>query len=98
MVLETLAALGAQHGYAIANRLEQVAGGGLEVNMGTLYPALQRLEQRAWIKGAWAQTEANRRARFYSLTARGRKQLEAERAQWQDTVAMMRRLVEDVHE
>src|SRR4051795_8015469 len=82
MILQTLAALGPQHGYAIAARLEQVSGGALQLNMGTLYPGLARLEARGWIKAAWAQTPSSRRARFYGLTAKGRKQLDAERAQW----------------
>ena len=75
MVLQTLDTLGPQHGYAIAARLEQVSGGALQVNMGTLYPALMRLEQRALIRGSWGTTEANRKARFYGLTAAGRRQL-----------------------
>ena len=82
MILQTLAVLGPQHGYAIAARLEQVSDGALQLNMGTLYPGLTRLEARGWIAAKWAQTESNRRARFYELTGRGRKQLEAERADW----------------
>jgi transcriptional regulator len=82
MILQTLAALGPQHGYAIAARLEQVSDGAIQLNMGTLYPGLTRLEARGWISAKWAQTESNRRARFYELTARGRKQLETEREGW----------------
>jgi PadR family transcriptional regulator, regulatory protein PadR len=82
MILQTLAALGPQHGYAIAARLEQISDGALQLNMGTLYPGLTRLEARGWISARWAQTESNRRARFYELTAKGRKQLEAEREDW----------------
>jgi PadR family transcriptional regulator PadR len=82
MILQTLAVLGPQHGYAIAARLEQVSDGALQLNMGTLYPGLTRLEARGWISARWAQTESNRRARFYELTIRGREQLEAERADW----------------
>src|SRR3982751_3780668 len=82
MILHTLAAMGPQHGYAIAARLEQVSSGALQLNMGTLYPGLIRLEARGWIAAQWGQTEANRRARFYALTSKGRKQLESERAEW----------------
>jgi PadR family transcriptional regulator PadR len=94
MILQTLATLGSQHGYAIAARLEQVSGGALQVNMGTLYPGLTRLEARGWIKAAWAQTPSSRRARFYSLTARGRKRLDTERAQWHRMADIMARVLE----
>jgi PadR family transcriptional regulator PadR len=94
MILQTLATMGPQHGYAIAARLEQVSGGALQLNMGTLYPGLARLEARGWIKAAWAQTPSSRRARFYSLTARGRKQLDAERAQWLRMADIMARMLE----
>lgn len=94
MILQTLQAMGAQHGYAIAARLEQVTGGALQLNMGTLYPGLMRLEQRGWIRGTWGVTETNRRARFYALTAAGRRQLAAERAQWDRTTALMRAVLE----
>ena len=80
MILQTLASLGPQHGYAVAARLEQVSGGALQLNMGTLYPGLTRLEARGLVTARWGQTESNRRARFYELTARGRRQLEQERA------------------
>ena len=82
MILQTLAALGAQHGYAIAARLEQVSNGALQLNMGTLYPGLTRLEAKGWVSARWAQTESNRRARYSELTARGRKQLQVEREEW----------------
>jgi PadR family transcriptional regulator PadR len=94
MILQTLAALGPQHGYAIAARLEQVSGGALQLNMGTLYPGLVRLEARGWIAAKWAQTDANRRARFYDLTARGRRQLERERAEWRRMADIMARVLE----
>jgi transcriptional regulator len=90
MVLQTLDALGPSHGYAIATRLEQVSGKALQLNMGTLYPALMRLEQRGCLKGAWGTTDSNRRARFYSLTATGRRQLVQDRADWDRMVAIMR--------
>ena len=82
MVLQTLDSMGQQHGYAIAARLEQVSGGALQLNMGTLYPALMRLEQRGQIKGAWNTNETNRRARYYALTAAGRRQLAKEKRAW----------------
>src|SRR5881227_3424579 len=78
MVLKTLDAMGPLHGYGIARRIEQVAEGSLEVNQGTIYPALLRLEQRGWIAGEWGLSDNNRRARFYSITRAGRKQLSAE--------------------
>src|SRR5437660_10867389 len=82
MVLQTLAALGPLHGYAIAARLEQVSSGAIQLNMGTLYPGLVRLEQRGLIRAHWATTENNRRARFYEITAAGRRQLTAEKSEW----------------
>jgi PadR family transcriptional regulator len=82
MVLQTLDSMGPQHGYAIAGRLEQVSGGALQLNMGTLYPALMRLEQRGLVRGAWRTTESNRRARFYALTAGGRRELAKEKQAW----------------
>lgn len=92
MILQTLQALGPQHGYAIAARIEQVSNGGLRLNMGTLYPGLMRLEQRGLVKGQWGVTESNRRARFYSLTAAGRRQLATEIAGWDRMVAIIRAL------
>jgi PadR family transcriptional regulator len=94
MILQTLATMGPQHGYSIASRLEQVSGGALQLNMGTLYPGLIRLETRRLIAGRWAQTESKRRARFYELTAKGRAQLEKERAGWQRMAAIMARVLE----
>ena len=82
MVLQTLDSLGPLHGYAIAARLEQVSGGTLQLNMGTLYPALMRLEQRGLLRASWATTDTNRRARFYAVTAAGRRQLARERHAW----------------
>jgi PadR family transcriptional regulator, regulatory protein PadR len=82
MVLQTLDSLGPLHGYAIAARLEQVSGGALQLNMGTLYPALMRLEQRRLLRGQWATTETNRKARFYAVTSAGRRQLARERDAW----------------
>jgi len=82
MVLQTLDSLGLLHGYAIAARLEQVSGGALQLNMGTLYPALMRLEQRGLLRGNWGTTETNRKARFYAVTPAGRRQLARERHAW----------------
>jgi PadR family transcriptional regulator, regulatory protein PadR len=90
MVLQTLEALGPQHGYAIASRLEQVSAGALQLNMGTLYPALMRLEQRGLLKGTWGTTDTNRKARFYTLTAAGRRELVKEKAAWDRMSAIMR--------
>jgi PadR family transcriptional regulator PadR len=94
MVLKTLDTLSPVHGYGIARRIEQVAKGSLELNQGTIYPALLRLEQRGWITSKWGVSENNRRARFYSITAAGRRQLTAEAENWSRTVAMVNRLLE----
>lgn len=82
MVLRTLESLGPLHGYAIAARLEQVSAGALQLNMGTLYPALMRLEQRSLIRANWGTTDTHRKARFYTLTAAGRCQLAMEKQAW----------------
>src|SRR3954468_23178464 len=82
LVLQTLESLGPLHGYAIASRFEQVSGGALQVNMGTLYPALMRLEQRGLVGGNWGATETNRKARFYAVTPAGRRQLAREKQAW----------------
>jgi transcriptional regulator len=86
--------MGPQHGYGIARRIEQVAHGALSLNQGTIYPALLRLEQKGWISAEWGTSENNRRARFYSITRAGRKQLVVETANWARTVAMIDRLLE----
>jgi PadR family transcriptional regulator PadR len=93
MVLQTLSTLGPLHGYAVAARLEQVSGGALQLNMGTLYPALMRLEQRGLLKGKWGTTDANRRARFYALTAAGARELAKERQSWDRMAAIMNTLL-----
>jgi PadR family transcriptional regulator len=82
MVLQTVDSLGPLHGYAIAARLEQVSAGAFQLNMGTLYPALMRLEQRGLLRGTWGTTDSNRKARFYALTQAGRRQLARERQAW----------------
>jgi PadR family transcriptional regulator, regulatory protein PadR len=89
MVLQTLDTLGPLHGYALAARLEQVSRGALQLNMGTLYPGLMRLEQRGLVRAEWGVTENNRKARFYAITAAGRRQLAAEKADWDRMVAIM---------
>ena len=94
MVLKTLAAMGPLHGYGLARRIEQVAEGSLALNQGTIYPALLRLEQKAWIQSEWGTSENHRRARFYAITRAGRKQLTAETESWARTVAMVNRLLE----
>ena len=93
MVLKTLDTLGPQHGYGIAQRLQQVSEDVLQLNQGTLYPALLRLEQRGWIASKWGTSDNNRRARFYSLTRAGRKQLLREADDWQRIAGIMARLL-----
>ena len=95
MVLRTLQGLGPLHGYGIARRIEQVAEGALALNQGTIYPALLRLEQKGWISSEWGTSENNRRARFYSITRAGRKQLAIEVDLWARTVEMVTRLLDD---
>ena len=82
MVLRTLEQMGSLHGYGIARRIEQMSGGRLQLNQGTIYPALLLLEQRGWIKATWGVSENNRRARFYTITRAGRKRLSTEEARW----------------
>ena len=93
MVLKTLETLGTQHGYGIAQRLQQVSDELLRLNQGTLYPALLRLEHRGWISSKWGVSENNRRARYYSLTRAGRKQLQREADEWNRIAGMMARLL-----
>jgi PadR family transcriptional regulator PadR len=93
LVLKTLDSLGPLHGFGIARRLEQVSGEALRMNQGTLYPALVRLEQRGWILSSWGISKNNRRARFYALTASGKKQLEREVRDWEQTAAIIARVL-----
>ena len=93
MVMNTLDTLGPQHGYGIAQRLLQISDSALQLNQGTLYPALLRLEQRGWITSKWGTSENNRRARFYSLTRAGRKQLQREADAWHRMAAIMARVL-----
>lgn len=81
LILKTLSP-GAMHGWAIGRRIQQVSGDVLQVQQGSLYPALHRLEQQGWVKAKWAESETGRQAKFYALTAAGRKQLDSEAANW----------------
>jgi transcriptional regulator len=94
MVLKTLDTLGSMHGYGIAQRIQQVSSQMLQLNQGTLYPALLRLEQRGWITGKWGISDHNRRARFYSLTRAGRRQLDRDAHDWRRIVEVMGRLLD----
>jgi transcriptional regulator len=93
MVLKTLEALGPLHGYGIARRIEQTSGNLLSVNYGTLYPALLKLEQEGSIAAEWGVSENNRRAKFYSLTKAGRRQLQKEAQSWGQTTAILARFL-----
>jgi transcriptional regulator len=93
MVLKTLESMGPQHGYGIARRIEQTSGGQLQLNYGTLYPALLKLEQEGSIKSEWGFSENNRRARYYSLTRAGRKQLKNETRDWEQAAAIVARFL-----
>ncbi|MGO9272196.1 MAG: PadR family transcriptional regulator [Terriglobia bacterium] len=94
LVLKTLETMGPLHGYGIARRIEQVSENLLHMNQGTLYPALLRLEQKGWIASKWGTSENNRRARFYSITASGRKKLVAEAENWERMSAVIARLLQ----
>jgi len=94
MVLKTLDVLGPLHGYGIARRIEQISGDLLAVNQGTLYPVLLKLEQEGSVASEWGASENNRRARFYRLTRAGRKQLEVETRDWEQTTAIIARFFE----
>ena len=93
LVLKTLDTLGPLHGYGIAQRIQQVSGSMLSLNQGTLYPALLRLEQRGWIQSKIGTSENNRRARFYALTAAGRRQLREETEEWLRISGMINRIL-----
>ena len=93
IVLKTLDALGPLHGYGIAQRVQQVSEDLLKLNQGTLYPALLRLEQRGWIASKWGVSDNNRRAKYYSLTRAGRKQLASEAESWERMVGVIARLL-----
>jgi PadR family transcriptional regulator PadR len=94
MVLKTLEAIGPLHGYGIARRIEQTSGDALSIQYGTLYPALLKLEQEGYIASEWGASENNRKAKYYSLTRAGRKQVEKETRQWQQTADIISRFIE----
>ena len=98
LVLKTLETLGPLHGFGIARRIERVSGAELQLNQGTLYPALVRLEQRGWIRSSWGVSANNRRARFYSLTKAGRKQLAFETESWERMVSVITRMLQSAGE
>jgi transcriptional regulator len=93
MVLKTLESMGSLHGYGIARRIEQVSNETIRLNQGTIYPALLRLEQRGWIKSEWGTSDNNRRAKYYSLSRIGRKQIEKETENWERIAATMERFL-----
>jgi transcriptional regulator len=93
MVLKTLESMGALHGYGIARRIEQTSGGMLELNYGTLYPALLKLEQEGYIASEWGISENNRKAKFYKLTRSGRKRVQQAAQEWEQTTAILARFL-----
>jgi transcriptional regulator len=93
MVLRTLQTMGPQHGFGLSKRIQQISGGALDLNQGTLYPALLRLEQRGWISSKWGVSDANRKAKFYELTRAGQCQVERETDEWERTVELMSRFL-----
>lgn len=98
MVLKTLNTLGTLHGFGIARRIEQISGDRLQLNQGTIYPALLQLEQMGWIKSEWGVSENNRRAKYYSITRAGRKQLAAEEESWRQAADIMLRFLTTTEE
>jgi transcriptional regulator len=93
MVLQTLTAMGSQHGYGIARRIEQVSGNEVLLNQGTIYASLVRLEQRGWIASSWGTSDNNRKAKFYAITAAGRRQLAKDAHYWQRLTNVMDRVM-----
>jgi PadR family transcriptional regulator, regulatory protein PadR len=94
LVLKTLDTMGTMHGYAIARRIEQVSGEGLQLSQGSIYPALIRLEQEGWISTNWGVSETSRKVKFYSLTRAGQRQLRVEVANWEKAAALVSRFLE----
>jgi PadR family transcriptional regulator, regulatory protein PadR len=94
MVLKTLDVMGPLHGYGIARRIEQISEEVLRINQGTIYASLVRLQQRGWISAAWGASENNRKAKFYSITRSGRKQLSAEAENWERIASVMGRMLQ----
>jgi transcriptional regulator len=93
MVLQALHAMGPMHGYGVARRIEQISEDALQLNQGTIYASLLRLQQRRWISAAWGVSENNRRAKYYSITRAGRKQLASEAANWERIAGVIGRLL-----
>src|SRR5215813_12187144 len=93
MVLQTLAGMGRLHGYGIARRIEQISGDEVLLNQGTIYASLVRLQQRGWISAEWGISDNNRKAKFYAITSRGRKQLARDTAYWQRLAGLMGRML-----
>jgi len=93
MVLQTLAVMGSNHGYGIARRIEQISGNEVLLNQGTIYASLVRLEQRGWIASEWGTSDNNRKAKFYSITAAGRRQLAADAHYWERLTGVMDRVL-----
>ena len=98
MILKTLDGLGTLHGYGIARRIEQISGNQIELNQGTLYPALLKLEQIGWIASKWGVSENNRRARYYAISRAGRKQLRAEAANWSRATDIIERFLKPLED
>jgi transcriptional regulator len=98
MVLKTLETMGPLHGYGIARRIEQTSGQALSVNYGTLYPALLKLEQEGCVSAKWGVSDNNRRAKYYSLTRAGKRQLEREAREWEQTTAIVARFLPPARE
>jgi transcriptional regulator len=98
MVLRTLESMGAQHGYGLARRIEQTSGDLLQLNYGTLYPALLKLEQEGFIRSSWGTSENNRRAKFYELTKAGQRQLKRAAAEWEQTTTILARFLAPANE
>jgi len=93
MVLQTLSAMGSQHGYGIARRIEQVSGDAVLLNQGTIYASLVRLQQQGWITAEWGTSDNNRKAKFYSITKRGRRRLSEDAVYWQRLAGVMGRVL-----
>ena len=93
MVMRTLQTMGPQHGFGLAKRIGQISEGALDLNQGTLYPALLRLEQRGWIRSTWGTSENNRKAKYYELTRAGQRQIHSARTKWEQTVFLMERFL-----
>lgn len=94
LVLKTLEAIGPMHGWGVARRIQQLSDKTLQLTQGTIYPALLRLEQRGWITAEWGTSDSNRKARFYSLTKAGRKQLRWETEKWEHMMAIINRVLD----